>query len=92
MNESSLAKPFDLPGSEFVAARSELKVASQGALKRALCKKLAQIKECSLSISEGPETISFGDAAGDDVLRADAREGVVRTVAREPRCACLRQR
>ena len=73
MNESSLAKPFDLPGSEFAAARCELKVASQSALKRALCKKLVQVKECVLSISEGPETMRFGDGAGHDVLRAHIR-------------------
>lgn len=73
MTETSLSKPYDFPGSEFAAARCELKVASQGALKRALCKKLEQIKECSLSISEGPETMRFGDGMGDDVLRAHIR-------------------
>ncbi len=73
MNDSTLSKPFDLPGQEFAAARCELKVASQGALKRALCAKLAQIKECELKISEGPESLRFGDNAGPDVLRAHIR-------------------
>jgi cyclopropane-fatty-acyl-phospholipid synthase len=44
------------------ASAGELKVASQGMLKRALCKKLAQLRECDLIIIEGPETLRFGDA------------------------------
>jgi cyclopropane-fatty-acyl-phospholipid synthase len=73
MNDPSLTKPFDLPGADFAAARSELTVASQSAFKRALCAKLKQMRECVLSITEGPERLHFGDNQGSDILRANIR-------------------
>lgn len=76
MTEPSLSKPFDLPGADFHSAHCELKVASQSAFKRALLSKLAQMRECELSISEGPERLVFGDGkatCGSDLLRAHIR-------------------
>jgi cyclopropane-fatty-acyl-phospholipid synthase len=76
MNDPSLTKPFDLTGADFQSAKSELKVASQSAFKRALCRKLGQIRECQLTISEGPERLLFGDSHlpdGATLLRAHIR-------------------
>lgn len=76
MTEPTLSKPFDLAWADFQSAQCDLKVASQGAFKRALLSKLAQMRECELSISEGPERLVFGDGkatCGSEVLRAHIR-------------------
>jgi cyclopropane-fatty-acyl-phospholipid synthase len=68
---TATAKPFDFAGAEFIAARSDLTVASQSAFKKAICAKLSQVRECELTIQEGPEKLHFGQSQGE--LRAHIR-------------------
>jgi cyclopropane-fatty-acyl-phospholipid synthase len=55
----------DFAFAEFLAASSDLKVASQGAFKKAICAKLAQVRDCELVIQEGPERLRFGQRDHD---------------------------
>ena len=53
--------------------QAQLAPSSSGVYKRALCKKLALLKECELTIVDGVERLRFGTANGNDVLRATVR-------------------
>ncbi len=63
------SKPIELA----IPGQPELKQASQGMLKRALCNKLAQIKDCELTIIEGPERLVFGKAGPVNPLQVTIR-------------------
>jgi cyclopropane-fatty-acyl-phospholipid synthase len=71
----NVAMPFDLTSADYAAVPCTLKVASQGAFKRAVCAKLGMIQGCQLTMTEGPERLVFGSSADQDVdtLRAHIR-------------------